>query len=177
MFFNKIVSFFDEMKWIIILAFKNRQYEADCGHKTKERDWLKAFSGKIVIKVPLKNGKTPYCHRCLEKMTIRCAWCGEPIFISNSITLYSPKYPENFEILEGAVVYSQEPLRLVGCLRSNCAHTGGDRAGFWYPPGQVYRVLSPIEAVMMNPEKGAVSVGNLDDPQEALQLQSKYLGH
>jgi hypothetical protein len=49
-------------------------------------------------------------------MTITCPWCGKPILIGDYVTLYTPSDP-NFKIPEGAVVYSENPLQLVGCQR------------------------------------------------------------
>lgn len=109
---------------------------AKCGHKTKKKDKIHAFGETVTMKLCKDNGKIPYCHRCLEKMTIRCVWCGKPIFIGDPITLCSPK--PSFKIPSWAVVYSKKPLRLVGCLRYQCADTGAARAGFWDTPGKVY---------------------------------------
>ncbi len=121
-----------------------KKIKANCGHLTLKKD--RVFSGKekCIIELPIKNNKTDYCHRCLEKMTIKCAWCGQSIFIGEPITLYSP-IDKNFQIPKHAVIHQEDPLQLVGCLRINCADTGADRAGFWYPPGKVRRILSLFE--------------------------------
>jgi hypothetical protein len=137
---------------------------ANCGHEAKEKDTVTAFGENTETIIPIINGKTDYCHRCLEKMAIRCAWCGGVIFIGDPITLYTPS-DENFKIPEYAVVHKENPLQLVGCLGRNCAETGADRAGFWYPPGSVKCVASPLEMAMQSGK--AVAVGNLSDPEEA----------
>lgn len=116
-----------------------------CGHMTKIKGKVSAFGETTTITVPVEDGKTLYCHDCLGKMTIRCAWCENLIFIGFPITLYTPKDPNNFEVPKGAHVHSQNPLTLVGCLSRDCADIGADRAGFWHPPGEVYRMLSPLE--------------------------------
>jgi hypothetical protein len=121
-----------------------RRIKAGCGHETKIKDKVYAFGKTITTVVPVKDGKTDYCHECLGKMAIRCAWCGEVIFIGEPITLYTPRR-EDFKIPEHAVAHNKDPLQLVGCLGWNCAATGADRAGFWYPPGKVFRVPSPAE--------------------------------
>ena len=63
----------------------------------------------------------------------------------------------------------------MGCLRWECAQSGGDRAGFWIPPGKVHRVLSPVEQCLKNiideDGDGVVAVGNLHDPKEAMPIK------
>lgn len=143
---------------------------ANCGHETKEKDAVTAFGESTITKIPIKDGKTEYCHRCLEKMAIKCAWCGGVIFIGAPITLYSPA-KEDFKIPEHAVVYSKDPLKLVGCLRWKCADSGVDRVGFWLPPGTVMRVPSPLEVAMQS--GGTVVVSDLGDPKEAVESLQK----
>jgi hypothetical protein len=81
-------------------------------------------------------------------MTITCPWCGKPILIGDYVTLYTPSDP-NFKIPEGAVVYSENPLQLVGCQRPTCVETGADYCGIWDVPGVVKRSPSAIERIMM----------------------------
>ncbi len=123
-----------------------RSFLAQCGHKTLIRDWVFAFGEGVMTRVPVIDGKVYYCHKCLQKMAIRCAWCGKTIFIGDAVTLYAPK--EEFEIPEHAVPYEKNSNRLVGCLRWECALSGADRAGFWMPPGKVERMPSPIETAL-----------------------------
>ena len=90
--------------------------------------------------------ESPCCWDCFAKMSIQCAWCGEPILIDDPITLYTPR--DTTDVAAHAVVYQKDPLQLVGCMAWECASTGADRAGFWTTlengePG-VKRVLSPI---------------------------------
>lgn len=130
-----------------------------CGHKMarvgnikfKDKDYEFTYSGEA--------GSQPPCWDCVRKAVIQCAWCGEPIFPSNPITLYTPN--KEHEIPEYAVIYKREPLQLVGCLRWKCALTGGDRAGFWSlnedgTSGHVHRVLSPIEQMLLGGSKMVV---------------------
>ena len=101
-----------------------------CGHRTQRTGQVSAFGQTITTKMPTnENGSMDYCLDCIGKMAIRCAWCGDPIFIGNPITLYTPH--GDFQVPEHAIVYNKEPLQLVGCLGWNCAETGADRAGFW----------------------------------------------
>lgn len=123
--------------------FQPKNILADCGHLTKAVDVLTVFGYGCTTRLPIIGGHTAYCHACLAKMVIRCAWCGQPIFVGDPVTLYTPG--QNFVLPEYAQIYRRDPLQIVGCLRWNCAATGADRAGFWVPPGQVKRVQSPLE--------------------------------
>jgi len=144
---------------------------AGCGHETLKKDKVTAFGISCETKIPIVDGKTDYCHRCLEKMAIRCSWCGGVIFIGDPVTLYSPN-DKNHKMPDYAVLHNKKDNSYVGCLRLNCAETGADRAGFWYPPGKVYRVPTPIEMCMQNLKNGGngvVIVGDLSDPNEAVR--------
>lgn len=58
----------------------------------------------------------------------------------------------------------------MGCLRWDCAKTGADRAGFWHPPGKVFRVTTPLEMCLQNLQNGGdgvVVIENLNDFEEA----------
>ncbi|MBP9763344.1 MAG: hypothetical protein KBD10_01190 [Candidatus Pacebacteria bacterium] len=104
------------------------------------------------MKMPLmENGTPEHCLECIGKMEINCAWCSEPILIGDPITLHKSKDPSKMP--GNAVRYDKDPDFFVGCLRWDCADTGGDRCGFWMPPGKVHRVPSPIEV--------AISSGNI----------------
>ena len=106
-----------------------------------------------------------YCSDCLVKMSIRCAWCGKSILVGSPITLNTP-IRKNFKVPDYAVVYKENPLQLVGCLRWECADTGLDRAGFWVVPGKVHRVVSPLEMLMATED--VVIVNDLADPDQAI---------
>lgn len=142
-----------------------------CGHKTRLAGKVKAFEQEIHIKMPKnKEGAVDWCLDCVGNMTIQCAWCENPIFIGEPVTLYSPC--DEFEVPEHAVVYNEDPLQLVGCLGWDCASTGGDRAGFWVPgkdgKGRVYRVLTPFEATIASGGLSAVIVSDTHDMEEAM---------
>jgi hypothetical protein len=147
---------------------QQKQYQFKCGHTGPLVQEVSIF-GQI-RQSSLKPDQLDWCNQCLAKMAILCAWCGRPIGIGEPITLYSPRI-DKFVIPDHATVYSKEPLQLVGCLRMGCAETGADRAGFWMPPGEVMRVLSPFEEVMGQVERGKPSspiiVEDLADPYEA----------
>jgi len=133
---------------------------AECGHETKVRDEVTAHGVTITTTIPIKDGKTDYCHRCLETMSIHCAWCGRPIFVGDPVTLYVST--DDYAIPDYAVKHEDDAY--VGCLRGDCAETGADRAGFWYPPGQVKLDLSPLEAAIE--KSGLPLVKKEDVPEE-----------
>lgn len=121
--------------WYAMNAWRNdfKYYTASkCGHRTKRTGPVSAYEHIITMRMPRNDGGTmDYCLDCIGKMTIRCAWCDTPIFISSPVTLYTPR--DDFQVPEYAVVYGEKPLQLVGCLGWNCAESGADHAGFWLP--------------------------------------------
>ena len=142
-----------------------------CGRRTKRSGSVSAFGCTTIIKMPKnESGSVDYCLDCIGKMTIQCAWCGNPIFIGDPITLYEPR--DNFKVPEYAVVYNKGPLQLVGCLGWNCANTGADRAGFWLPgedgKGRVERVPTVYEALLGAKGPSMMIVGDLGDMKEAM---------
>jgi len=117
-------------------------YVASCGHKCIISDELTAFGQTIIYTLPIKGGKIEYCHKCLGKMTIRCAWCGNPIFIGDFITLYRPTRKKDFVIPSWAVIYdNKKEQQLVGCQRKGCVDSNTDYCGHWLPPGKVKAVI------------------------------------
>lgn len=129
---------------------------AACGHEARMKDRISAFGESCESKILIVDGKIEYCHRCLEKMAIKCAWCGKVIFVGMPITLYCAK--EDFILPESAVWFNEELRQPIGC--GQCAELGpADWMGYWVPPGRVYRVISPTEfvissnqSVQLNPE-------------------------
>ncbi|MFH0819492.1 MAG: hypothetical protein V1892_00495 [bacterium] len=160
------------MKNIFKKIFGPKKIIAQCGHEIKLKDEVSAFGETTITTIkPDEDGKVEYCHRCLEKMAIQCAWCGKSIFIGYPITLYTPKN-KDFAIPPHAVIFNKDPLQLVGCLRWDCAQSGVDRAGFWLPPGKVYRVPTPLEIVMSG-KKEMLIVSDLSDIKEATKWTEK----
>jgi len=120
---------------------------AGCGHETLKKDKVTAFGVSCEIKIPIVDGKTNYCHRCLESMAVKCAWCEKVIFVGMPITLYVAR--ENFVLPDGAVWFNEDQRQPVGCRR--CAEMGpADWMGLWIPPGKVERHLSPTELVIQS---------------------------
>lgn len=145
--------------------FRKTYTSSICGHRTKRVGQVTSLGEKRILSLNVlkSDGKPRYCLDCIAKMSIKCAWCGNPIHIGDPITLYSPK--DSYDVPEYAVRYTEDPKRLVGCLGWECADTGGDRSGFWTTPGVVARVALPIEMLMSGGEqKQAVVVQDLSDP-------------
>jgi len=140
-----------------------------CGHKTWVNGRVTAFGQTIKTVMPLKNGRPEYCLDCIGGMAIQCAWCTLPIFIGDAVTLYSPR-EIGYEIPSFAVVYSEEPMRLVGCLRWDCMQTGADRAGFWLPDatgkGHVERVPTIFEQLLGGTAGGTMKLMASSDPSQ-----------
>ncbi len=136
-----------------------------CKHPTRVSGEIKSFSETCFMEMPLsENGCPDYCLNCISNMTIRCAWCGTPIFIGDPITLYEPA--DQYQIPNYSVKFLESKIEyLVGCLRYDCAISGADRKGFWMPPGEVLRVPSPMEIVMSGVGK-IVICHNLSDPND-----------
>jgi len=141
-----------------------------CGHETEPKGQVRAFDVECEMDMPTKpDGSVEFCLDCIAGMTIRCAWCGNVIFIGSPVTLYGASDPD-FVPKPDSVVYDEARRQYVGCLGWECADTGADRAGFWVPDtqtrrGMVERVRSPIEVAMST--GSTVLVSDLGDIKEA----------
>lgn len=141
---------------MFFIKFLGIRIVAKCGHKTKLKGKVSAFGETIITEINPRKGKVEYCHKYLEKMAIKCAWCAKPIFIEDPITLYSTtcldKMPEH------TVIFSEELMQVVGCGRSSCAQTGADYAGIWVPgengKGMVERIPTMIERSLISISSG-----------------------
>ena len=174
-----------QVLWLNATRQLRKTYIANaCGHQTKKTGEVRANGARYILSLPLwKNGNPDYCIDCIANMSIKCAWCSHPIRVGDPITLYSPgprmdfisseepsevqrvRAQDDFVVPDHAVVYCDDPLMLVGCLRWDCADSGMDRQGFWFAPGKVHRVLSPIEMLLAGGgDSRAVVVGDLSDP-------------
>ncbi len=149
-----------------LCKFFGRSYKATvCGHKTKLIGRGKIFEEEYIS--TFEKGKIKYCRTCLGAMAIRCAWCGEPILTGEPITLYAPS--EDFIIPSYAVLYEEKGgVRLVGCLRWDCADTGADRSGFWVIPGKVFRTISAFEIALVI-EKGVLCADLDNEPFKVIE--------
>lgn len=153
--------------WIAISNPFRKTYTANvCRHRTKKIGKVVAHGESHIMSMPLsENGNPDYCLDCIAKMSIKCAWCENPIHVGDPVTLYIPN--ESFKVPEHAVRHDKDERCLVGCLGWNCADSGADRQGFWIPPGKVARVPSPIEVLMSDGGGGrAVIIGDLSNPND-----------
>jgi len=138
--------------------FNSEVLAIECRHKTKIKGVVDVFLGKSMV--PSKsnislnlddNGNTSHCIDCIEESAIRCAWCGGTILPGAPITLYCST-DDKFHPPEYAVIYNPEnhdKPSYIGCLRWDCAETGGDMCGHWEIDKQVHRELSPIEKCIL----------------------------
>lgn len=157
--------------WLTVSIPIRKTYTATtCGHQTKKTGKISPDSESSIMSMPLsKNGNPDYCLDCLGKMSIKCAWCKNPIHIGDPVTLYIPE--ESFEIPKHAVKYHEDERCLVGCLGWDCASSGADRQGFWVPPGKVERVPSPMGLLMSDGNSGrAIIVDDLSNPSDLGRL-------
>lgn len=115
---------------VVFFNFLKKRYKARCGHETYLTDKLTAYGESIIV--TLNPNKIAHCHRCLEKMSIRCVICGKPIFVSHWVTLHNiRKNPPTY-----ATKYEEDSY--VGCSRINCSGRGLDYVGFWVQPGKIH---------------------------------------
>ncbi len=138
MFFrNKILR---EIEYSIRRFFAKKGKAKICGHEA-------CSIGKLSNSILEFNGdELLYCHECLDKMTIYCAWCGRYIEIGDPIILLH----ECEEKTPNPVKYEEA---YVACCR--CADLGvADAQGTWVPSGQndckgrVERSLSIVEQLL-----------------------------
>lgn len=106
-----------------------------CRHRTRARGLVHSSGEVRSIGLPVKGGEAGYCLDCIARMTIRCAWCGKPIFIGDRITLFGDT--EDRRLWPQAC--RDDSGRYIGCLRRCCA-AADQSAGRWVPPGKVARL-------------------------------------
>ena len=166
--------------WIDFRLLFGKRYTAEkCGHDTRRSGRIHAFDTYRSKQMPLNmNGTADWCLDCIGKMTIRCAWCGNPIFIADPITLYVPNKPD--ELPEYAVRYGDDPVSVVGCMLMSCADTSADRSGFWMPgddgKGRVARVPSPFEIMLATGKAQVVEdVGSIKEAVDSARRAEEFL--
>ena len=149
--------------------FRTRTVASKCGHKTLGKGEVTAFGQTVQTIMPLIDGSPEYCLDCIGRMAVQCAWCSLPIFVGDAVTLYSPREAD-YEIPSFAVVFSREPVRLVGCLRWDCMQTGADQVGFWLPDaagkGHVRRVPTIFEQMLGGRARGSMELMASSDPSQ-----------
>lgn len=106
--------------------------KCECGHKPKVmKANIEAYGQKRFVRIMRHNlfHRSPFCLECYKEHVIKCPWCGGAIFPGDYVTLYPA--PKNFKVPDGSVVYSYNPLRIVGCQSRDCADSGADYCGRW----------------------------------------------
>lgn len=116
-----------------------RNHLCECGHKSKYKTCIEAEGRSGVYILHDKE----YCAECFRQAFIKCAWCGKIIIPDEPVTLNAP-IKKDFKIPAHAVIYKNDPLQLVGCLRFGCGDYT-DMSGFWIMPGKVKREAPPLE--------------------------------
>ncbi len=164
------MGFFFLKIWLKLTYYLRPTYLAKkCPHRTKKMGLIKVHGRERIMSLKENDsGGFDYCIACIAKKTIRCAWCGNPIFIGDPVTLYSPK--KGVKMPDHAVRYKDTDC-YVGCLGWDCAETGGDRAGFWAWPGKVYRVPTVEEMIFASfGVKGVICIDDLSNPNDQGRL-------
>lgn len=147
-----IMNTLDLIGWTGIVAITawwlwvNRKIPATkCGHRTYMSGSVMVFGKHVAFRLPVKDGQTDYCLRCIGKMSIRCAWHGEPIVIGDAVTLRQPIAGRT--LVDTGGCKSDEAGRYLGCLKCGCLRSDGK--GLWVLPGraQILPVLQePVTA-------------------------------
>jgi hypothetical protein len=157
-------------------------YKAQCGHWTRLRGAVRAFGEKVVTTMPREDGHPKYCLKCLAKMAIRCGLCGRAIFVGDPVAVYYG-HARRVNILpessDSNLEKKRDEKKVIGCLRTDCAHSGSDRAGFWHPDIKILRAMSPFEMILRgmteenrqdSPCHDAASIRDLSNPAEAIPI-------
>lgn len=130
---RRIFNIFAITATIFFVRIFRKKVLAKCGHETYLKDVVIYNEIPKIITIGIE--KPSHCHQCLQKMTIRCACCGNPIFIGDRITINSPQ--NTYVIPKYAVKHNTYPTGLIGCTRISCCDMLGEMIGFWLPPGKV----------------------------------------
>lgn len=125
------VVFLCGLPWDTLLLWRwCKFYTAQCGHKTAIHGVVRTADASQITSI--REDPIPYCHRCLEKMAIRCAVCGNIIFIGDTVSL-----PFRKTIDPGSTWFDEDKKVAVACCRDTCIDTIALTAGRWFPPGEV----------------------------------------
>ncbi len=135
-------------KWKLFLlnffSFLNKTYGTNCGHQSKHKVHIEAFGGHTITQIPFtEDGMLEACGDCLKKMAIQCAWCGNVIFIGNTVTVFPANADQ--KIPSYAVKHDHG---YVGCTRSTCFEQLDEPGKYWAPPGKVEKYKTALEKFM-----------------------------
>ncbi len=156
----------------LFYQYFGRSYECGCGHVAKRKTLVVHEGESNVFVLPQSH---EFCPDCWPKQAIKCAWCGEPIYLGDPVTLYSPNN-SNFVVPAHAMVYQQKPLQLVGCMGWDCALSGMDRAGFYVAPGKIQRVQTGMEQMLLRIAGGnnePLVISDISDPRQAVSIDEE----
>lgn len=127
----------------ILNRFRKKIY-AGCGHETYCKDWVEAYNEKRLVDLIMDRCSIMYCHQCLSKMAIRCAWCGRVIWLDDRVRLRlnfdNIKMPDYARVVPYS--FGNRP-EYIGCALLDCNGLRKNRpeesepVGFWKPPGEV----------------------------------------
>jgi hypothetical protein len=108
--------------------------------------------------MPLSNNDCPdYCLDCVSKMSIRCAWCAEPIHVGDEISFYSPIEPY-LSRRSPIIGHTKVGGRYIGCTKCKLQKSDSGPSGIWSLPGKV--LAYPINETKELPIK---SISNPSD--------------
>lgn len=129
-----VVGFIGIMAILVWWRWSSRMIPATkCGHKTRISGSVVIFGKHVAFRLPVKDGQTQYCLECIGKMAVRCASCGEPVIVGDTVTLRAPIAGRR--LVESNGCKSDGAGRYIGCYR--CGHTRSDGVGFLVIPGKV----------------------------------------
>lgn len=147
-----------------------------CNHLTPIKESVTVFGETRKLELIINSDDTTaYCHHCLAKMAIQCAWCGRLIYICDPVTLYHQdkihQLSKTTTKINSNIINDVETY--TGCLRDDCADSLLDRAGFWYPPGVVEHVISPRNQVGFTLK--IITLEDIYDIKKAFEIKAAIL--
>ena len=151
---KKIRLWINKIK-IFLLKLIPIKIKSGCGHWNSLAVTVEAFEEKRNFTYKLKrlfsSHKNLYCPQCLANMAIKCGWCDNVIWPGDEITLLKPKNIDSYKLPESALLYSQNPVVVVGCVCD--ADAVIDVQGNWHPPEGILFKDSIIHKLEKNPNQ------------------------
>ena len=116
--------------WIWLRPFRHATYA--CGHTVK----LHGKNERFAWSLSRKQAQQESCINCHDAAAISCALCGELIYPGERVALYDARIADLLP--EKHVVWVDEDKpRAIGCMRWDCAPTGGVLGGVFKADGGV----------------------------------------
>lgn len=162
-----------ELRYRIRKALQRRRtYRATlCGHLTKRFITLELNGEYRHCELTIEDGKTSWCETCLNKMSIQCSLCGLPIFVGDPVSLCKQSNPDIIPPIYAAKHHEGNQLYYVACMRWDCADTGLALVGYWHTPGEVLRIMSPMDQLLMVMNEGVEAPLIFNDISNPAQVQ------